>query len=110
MRRVEAGLRRAPDLLKMDIEGFEYETLASTLALSGGDDGALLPQQILLEIHEHVREHYYPSLTWAMRRRTAAEHLAFALQLYSAGYRLSHVDWETVSPYALEVTLSRIYC
>jgi FkbM family methyltransferase len=60
------------DLLKLDIEGFEYEVLDSMLA-----DG-IVPTQLAVEVH-----HFLPGIRYVQT-------IALVAKLYLAGYRLIH--------------------
>jgi FkbM family methyltransferase len=71
-----------PDLIKMDIEGAEYDVLVDLLTDS------LRPEQILVEFHHRWRE------VGAARTREALE------LLHRHGYRIAHV-----TPSGLEYTL-----
>lgn len=108
------GLRRAPDVLKMDIEGSEFAVMrgiVQELGTSVASADSLLPSQILMELHDTVTAHYISVGNWQGKRTKTSEELsAFMMMLYSLGYRLTHIDWDTESPFAMEVVLFRIFC
>ena len=60
------------DLLKLDIEGFEYEVLESCL------DAGIRPGQICVELH-----HFFPNLSWK-------QSMGILWRLRRCGYRLVH--------------------
>lgn len=113
------GLTRPPEVLKMDIEGFEYPVMRSITQQSQeafGGSAAAAPQQILMEVHHRTYKSLFGqdndpgALAWAHRDRTPGELMAFMTEVYTFGYRLSHADWGTVCPHCLEVVLSRVFC
>ena len=71
------------DILKMDIEGFEWRVLQSLLELSDRD----LPTQILFELHTEGASPTYvpPSL---VRGQTRREVVQLFLNLFDRGYRV----------------------
>ena len=93
----------AVTLLKMDIEGFEYDVLSSMLR----DPSAALPSQLAFELHYSTQ---MTSLRWRHRERTAGEMALLARAMYDAGYRtLSRVDnWRC--PHCAEFTMVRLFC
>jgi hypothetical protein len=98
------GLASPPTLLKMDIEGFEYNTL--TAMLSNSTKG--LPQQLMIEIHWASK---MVDLTWLLRTRQSAELALFTGMLFNAGgYMPVHTSWDKGCVPCLEVLFVRVKC
>lgn len=92
------GLRnRAPEYVKMDIEGFEW-TVLSQLVRSP----LLMPRQLALEVHltTHMRQ-----LPWAGRFKSPAEAVALGLQLSRAGYHIVSREDSPVCHWCTEMLL-----
>ena len=68
----------APKLLKMDVEGFEYDVLDSVFSA----DPTLWPEQIMMEVHWATR---MVALPWMTRTRTAGEIALFFGMLFNHG-------------------------
>jgi hypothetical protein len=70
------GMKGPPNLLKMDVEGFEFDVLislvteVSKVAVAGGEPVDMLPLQISVEIHYATRMFDLP---WMLRLRQAGE-------------------------------------
>jgi hypothetical protein len=73
-----AGLASGPFLLKIDIEGFEYDVLKDMV---GGPTDSL-PEQIAIELHWGSR---MVDLDWVLRHRQAAEVALLASMLFNGG-------------------------
>lgn len=105
-----AGLTEAPEYLKMDIEGFEYDVMKNLIHTNHTE----LPNQIAMEIHHQTWQPWQnnpsSSLSWSDRNKDVGELLSFFLMMYTSGYRLSEVDHKTVCQHCLEVLWSKIYC
>lgn len=106
-----AKLGNSPEYLKMDIEGFEYGIMRNLIQ----SDSSELPNQIAMEIHHRtyspLRIHNPASkLSWSDRNKDAGELLGFFLMMYSAGYRLTYIDYHTHCSHCQEVLWSKIYC
>lgn len=72
---------RAPPLVKMDIEGYEWSILPE-LAQS-----PFRPLQLQFELHLQTQ---MPGLAWFGRTKSAAEVVALSVVLKDAGYHLAH--------------------
>ena len=66
----ELQLRAPPTMLKLDIEGHEWEVLTSLVELGPGRATALLPPSISLELHYRTSVR---SVSWYNRMRSPAE-------------------------------------
>ena len=67
-----------PKLLKMDVEGFEYDVINAMLS----SDQSIWPEQIMMEVHWATRMVDAP---WMPRTRTAAEIALFFGELFNHG-------------------------
>ena len=74
-----AGIDRAPDLFKMDAEGYEWSELPKIVA------SPLAPQQLAVEMHYQTQ---MPGLPWFGRLKEPAEILSFGMIMARRGYRL----------------------
>ena len=94
-------LTSSPTLLKLDVEGFEYEVLQKMLV-----DNYLLPLQIQIELHWGTKMVDVP---WMLRTITSAElALFFGMMYASGGYLPMHrVD---ACPVCQEVLFGRVLC
>jgi hypothetical protein len=94
-------MKTPPTLLKMDIEGFEFEVLAKMI-----QDDYLLPMQIQVEQHFATR---MVDVSWMFRTLTSAELALFSSMMFvSGGYLPVHrVDACAV---CLEVLYVRAMC
>lgn len=96
--------RTPPKLLKMDIEGFEYDVLDSVLS----SDQSIWPEQIMMEVHWATRMVDVP---WMPRTRTAAEMALFFGALFNhGGYIISHTYADPGCQPCMEVLLVRAMC
>lgn len=94
-----ANIRRRPDILKIDIEGYEYSVLPAILAVPQ----SLQPHQILMEMHADD--------AWTGKKlKTAGEMVGFVRNIYDAGYRFTYVDKWTFCAHCREVVAVKIYC
>jgi len=75
-----AGLSSAPSLLKMDIEGYEWQTIPSIVS------STLAPKQIAVEMHFQTQ---MPGLSWFGRYKSPVEILAFGNMMHKRGYRIA---------------------
>lgn len=122
----KAGLIHPPTLLKMDVEGFEYDVLTQMLvdssphlqkekndtsADTGGNNAIekeMLPQQISVELHYATRMFDLP---WMGRQRTAAEVALFAGMMYNlGGYVMVHAKYMMGCDSCAEVLFVRVFC
>ena len=93
-----------PTLLKMDIEGFEYDVIQSILS----SDSSIWPEQIMMEVHWATR---MVDLPWMPRTRTAAEIALFFGGLFNfGGYIVVHSRTFTGCEPCMEVLLVRAVC
>mmetsp|Transcript_6399 Transcript_6399/g.11005 ORF Transcript_6399/g.11005 Transcript_6399/m.11005 type:complete len:288 (-) Transcript_6399:62-925(-) len=103
---VEAtGIQHPPKLLKMDIEGFEYDVLTSMLNSSP----EFLPQQIMMEVHWASR---MVGLEWMLRTRQTAElAMFFDLMFNKGGYLPIRVEYfGSGCPTCMEILMLRVQC
>lgn len=110
------GVTVAPTFLKMDVEGFEFDTLTAMLqedVLRQEQDSlssppSLLPQQISIELHYFTRMYDLP---WSMRARQTGElSMLFGIMYRLGGYLPVHYDFDPGCASCLEVLFVRIYC
>lgn len=109
------GMKHAPKLLKMDVEGFEYDVLSSLLDDGGGgrryqedETFEILPEQIIVELHYGTRMYDLP---WLLRFRQAAEISLLVGRMYqSGGYLPVHMEYNEGCPFCLEVLFVKILC
>ena len=95
------GLQTPPTLLKMDVEGFEYDVLTQML-----QDDYLLPLQIQVELHWATKMVDVP---WMLRTLTSAELALFSGMMFtSGGYLPVHRDESCTV--CLEVLYVRALC
>ena len=93
-----------PTLLKMDIEGFEYDVIQSILS----SDSSIWPEQIMMEVHWATR---MVDLPWMPRTRTAAEIALFFGGLFNfGGYIVAHSRTFSGCKPCMEVLLVRAVC
>eukprot|EP00995_Heteronema_vittatum_P010746 NODE_626_length_1256_cov_285.195526_g453_i0.p1 GENE.NODE_626_length_1256_cov_285.195526_g453_i0~~NODE_626_length_1256_cov_285.195526_g453_i0.p1 ORF type:complete len:357 (-),score=81.14 NODE_626_length_1256_cov_285.195526_g453_i0:122-1192(-) len=98
-------INTSPSLLKMDVEGFEYEVLRAML---GSTNDALLPVQIALELHY---QSFATDTTWGFRGKTPGEIGAFMSFLFNkGGYMLADRHDNDDCPHCTEVLLVRAGC
>lgn len=99
------GMTDAPRLLKMDIEGFEYDVLTSLVSNSSRE---ILPNQISVELHFASRMYDLP---WTLRTRQAGEiALLFGVMYRRGGYLAVHVDFDEGCKPCLEVLFAKVTC
>ena len=98
--------RQAPRILKMDIEGFEYDVVLHLLTHSSSE---LWPEQISMEVHWASR---MVDLSWMLRTRQAAEISMFFSVLFNVGgYIPVFREFFPVGcPSCMEVLLVRFVC
>lgn len=102
---VEAtGIQHPPKVLKMDIEGFEFDVLSSMLK----SPSTLWPEQIMMEVHFASR---MIDLSWLLRTRQTAEMTMFFDLLYNkGGYMPAHIKHIDGCPTCMEILLVRVHC
>jgi hypothetical protein len=99
------GIHQPPKVLKMDIEGFEFDVLSSMLKSS---PPTTWPQQIMMEVHFATR---MIDLEWLLRTRQTAEMAMFFDLLYNkGGYMPAHVKYIDGCPTCMEILLVRVHC
>jgi hypothetical protein len=107
----------AADLIKIDIEGFEYDVLSTWgTAEEGVTSTAHLPRQMLVEVH--LTHLYYgtrshnaadtSNLMWPKRDVTLLEHAMFFSHLAGLGYATAHFELNEWAPYCAEYVLLRV--
>ena len=99
------GIRHSPKVLKMDVEGFEYDVLTNMLDAT---PSSMLPQQIVMEVHFATR---MVDLEWMLRTRQTAEMAMFFDLLYNkGGYMAANVKYVEGCPTCMEILLVRMHC
>lgn len=101
----QSSIISPPKLLKMDIEGYEFDVLHNLLSSS---DSSIWPEQIMLEVHWATR---MVGLQWMPRTLTAGEISLFFGGLFNfGGYMV--VDAKKINGChpCLEVLLVRVLC
>ena len=103
------GLTKAPDLLKMDVEGFEFDIFTQMLDHAEQTNSKhLLPSQISTELHFSTRMY---DLDWHLRMRQTAEIAMFAGMMYNrGGYVLTHIKLYSGCPSCADVLFVRVFC
>ena len=101
------SIQHPPKLLKMDVEGFEFDVLTSML--QSFDSSDYWPEQIMMEVHYITR---MVDLPWMLRTRQAAELALFFDTLWNAGGYLPikvqyFGEW---CPSCMEILLLRVRC
>ena len=100
-----AALISPPKLLKMDIEGYEFDVLHNLLSSS---DSSIWPEQIMLEVHWATR---MVGLQWMPRTLTAGELSLFFGGLFNfGGYMVVDAKKVNGCQPCLEVLLVRVLC
>jgi hypothetical protein len=100
----QANLKKPPKLLKLDVEGFEYDIFASMIQITN----QALPQQIAVELHSATR---MTDIPWMPRSRTAAEITMLMSMMFSAGgYLPVYVDFSPGCASCMEVLFFRAVC
>lgn len=95
---------RPPKILKMDIEGFEYDVLLSLLAAPK----EIWPEQIMMEVHTQTRMVDVP---WMLRARQAGEiSLLFGTLFNVGGYIPVNVKYFKGCYSCMEILLVRALC
>jgi hypothetical protein len=95
------------DILKMDIEGFEWELLTSEI-LSQNFNSTDLPEQIVLELHtEGANPKWVPQHLSSGKTRSWVN--AIVLQLWHLGYRVTDKVVNTGDPSCADFNFLRVY-
>lgn len=105
----KTGAKNAPKLVKMDVEGFEYDVIIGILEeyRNGHLPEELLPEQIIVELHWATK---MVDLPWLLRTRGAAEISLFLGILFSAGYMPVYSHFDSGCVPCLEVLFVRVLC
>lgn len=105
----KANINSAPKLLKIDVEGFEYDIFTSMLLEANSNNMRhLLPQQVAMELHYSTRMY---DLDWQLRYRQAAEIAMFVgLMFRKGGYVLVHTKFTRGCSPCMEVLFVRTFC
>lgn len=101
------NLTQAPDMFKIDVEGFEYDFFSQML--NDESVARLLPNQISVELHYATRMY---DLEWMVRQRQAGEITMFNGMMYNAGGYIPVVK-KHIGPgcdSCLEVLYVRLFC
>jgi len=97
--------KQAPKILKMDVEGFEFDVVLNSILSS---DSSIWPEQIMMEIHWATR---MVDLAWMPRTRTAAElALFFGVLFNRGGYIIQQTKHFQGCETCLEVSLVKAVC
>lgn len=99
----------ALSLLKMDIEGYEYEVLYSLFRSDDSWAYARLPHQIAIELHYQAGKQAR-GLHWYGRYLTVGEMANLAQAFYWSGYRIVSKEVNVAWPQCSEFTLLRYRC
>ena len=100
----ETGVTQAPKVLKMDIEGFEYDVWTGSILKSPSE---MWPEQVIMELHYSTR---MVDLPWMLRQLQAGELALFVELLFrKGGYLPAHQFWPT-APSLVEVLMIRVLC
>ena len=92
------------DMIKWDIEGFEYDIFRNILLLPNQK----LPLQILFELH--YRSHMKARTSWWNREKTAGEIAMLGVELYDKGYRVVSANKNRGCQSCYEYSLMRTTC
>lgn len=105
----KAGLESPPTLLKMDVEGFEFDVLSQMLQdAEARNTKHLLPLQISIELHYITRMYDLP---WHMRQRQAGEIAMFSSMMFNkGGYVITHAKFMEGCDSCAEVLFVRTFC
>lgn len=98
-----AGVPSHPKLLKMDVEGFEYDVFTSMVR----SDGDTLPEQIIVELHWASK---MTNLPWVLRTRQTGELAILFSMLFSSGYLPVFTFFSKYCAPCLEVLFVRVLC
>jgi len=99
------GMKHPPRLLKMDVEGFEYDVLTSMM---GQNDNNILPEQINVELHYATRMYDLP---WMLRSRQASEISMLVGHMYlQGGYMPVSYNWDPGCASCVEVSFVKVLC
>lgn len=100
-----AKSKHAPKVLKMDVEGFEYDVILNSILTS---NASTWPEQIVMEVHWGTR---MVRLPWMPRTRTAAElALFFGIMFNRGGYIIQQTRFMPGCQPCMEVLLVRAVC
>ena len=98
----------APAYLKIDVEGFEYDTFSQMIQNDDAGSQSLLPQQIQVELHWATR---MTGIEWMPRVLSAGEIALFSSMMYQGGgYLPIHLDFNKYCPPCMEVLYYKAIC
>jgi len=103
------GMKTPPALLKMDVEGFEYDVLQQMI-IEAEESGTkhLLPTQISVELHYTTRMY---DLDWMTRYRQAGElNIFLGFMFRKGGYTIVHTKFNFPKSDPMEVLFVRAFC
>jgi hypothetical protein len=92
------------DMLKVDIEGFEWDLFESSLLAEAGD--ANLPQQLLFELHTTGAKPDVPQSLLVNRSKAAVDRLF--LRLFDLGYRVMNKELNDYDSRCAEFAMLRV--
>jgi hypothetical protein len=99
------GISSAPKLLKMDVEGFEFDVLISMLSHA---PSSTWPEQIMMEVHWATR---MVDVEWMLRTRQSAEIAMFFDILFNVGgYMPVTRKYFRKCSTCMEILLMRVNC
>jgi hypothetical protein len=98
-----AGIPSHPKLLKMDVEGFEYDVFTSMVR----SDSNTLPEQIIVELHWATK---MTNLPWTLRTRQTGELAILFAMLFYSGYLPVFTFFSPYCAPCLEVLFVRVMC
>jgi hypothetical protein len=116
-----ANLQAPPVLLKIDVEGFEYDIFSHMIQQANNGNSSVvslqqqqsslswwLPQQIQVELHWATR---MTGVSWMPRTKTTAEiALLCGMMFNGGGYLPIHQYWHPACPCCMEVLYFRALC
>ena len=104
----KTGMKGAPKLLKIDVEGFEYDVITSMLRDAKELGETMLPEQISIELHSATKMYDLP---WLLRNRQSSEIALLTGMLYRVGgYLPVKTSWQEGCAQCLEVLYVRVFC
>jgi hypothetical protein len=93
-------------MLKMDIEGYEWNLLESEI-IAESVKAHDLPEQLLFELHtENANKNFVPSALVKGKNRAKVNELM--LELYSKGYVVMNLEMNKGDPACAEIALYRM--
>jgi hypothetical protein len=99
----KTGIVGSPDILKLDVEGFEYDVFTNMLRTSK----KLLPLQISVELHYATRMY---DIEWERRWRNSGELALFSSMMFIGGYLPVKMIPQRGCDSCMEVLYARLFC